>query len=69
MVEIFKTNVQEKTEAQEIVALLTFHFPESKINFDLHDCDKILRVEAGHVPVGEVMSLVHQNGFWCDVLD
>lgn len=69
MVEVFKTNVQEITEAQEIVALLRFHFPESRINFDLHDCDKILRIEARHVPARKVIDLVLQNGFFCDVLD
>lgn len=69
MVEVFKTNVQERTAAQEIVALLSLHFPESKINFDLHDCDRILRIEARHVPAGKVIDLVHQNGFLCDVLD
>ncbi|MBX3252500.1 MAG: hypothetical protein KF862_00055 [Chitinophagaceae bacterium] len=69
MVEVFKTNVQEIAEAQEIVTLLTLHFPESKINFDLHDCDKILRVEAGDVHVSRVMDLVQQNGFLCNVLD
>jgi hypothetical protein len=45
MIEIFKTNVQEVSHANEIVALLLEYYPGSKINFDMHDCDKILRVE------------------------
>lgn len=69
MVEVFKTNVQEKNEAQEIINLLMSKFPGSKINFDLHDCDRILRIESRHVSAREVVDLVLQNGFHCDILD
>ncbi|MGN6495123.1 MAG: hypothetical protein ACTHLE_24260 [Agriterribacter sp.] len=69
MVEVFKTNVQEKAAANEIVELLRLHFPGSRINFDLHDCDKILRIEGGNIPASTVIDLVHKNGFFCDVLD
>lgn len=69
MVEVFKTNVQEMAKANELVELLRLHFPESRINFDLHDCDKILRIEGGNIPTRTVIDLVHENGFFCDVLD
>ena len=46
MLEIFKTNVRKVSEAKKLVILLLDHFPEAKINFDLKDCDNILRVEA-----------------------
>ena len=45
MVEVFKTNVEEIVQAKKIIELLLEHFPGNRINFDLHDCDKILRVE------------------------
>jgi len=45
MIEVFKTNVQEISQANKIVAVLLEHFPGSRINFDMHDCDKVLRVE------------------------
>ena len=51
MIEVFKTNVPEVCVAQNIIALLLEHFPESKINFDLHDCDKILRFEGDIITV------------------
>ena len=41
----FKTNVQECELAHQLTQKLLLCFPHSKINFDLHDCDKILRVE------------------------
>jgi hypothetical protein len=69
MVEIFKTNVQEFSEAQKLVALLRRHFPDSKINFDLDDCDKVLRVEGSNLRIEKVMTLVMEKGFLCAVLD
>ena len=69
MVEIFKTNVQEFSEAQKLVALLRRHFPDSKINFDLDDCDKVLRVEGNNLRIEKVMTLVMEKGFLCKVLD
>jgi hypothetical protein len=45
MIEIFKTNVQNKTQARQIINLLQSMFSEAAINFDLHDRDKILRID------------------------
>ena len=69
MVEVFKTNVQEFSQAQKLVALLSRHFPGSKINFDLDDCDKVLRVEGNNLRIEKVMNLVMEKGFLCTVLD
>jgi hypothetical protein len=69
MVEVFKTNVQEFAQAQQLVAVLRRHFPGSKINIDLDDCDKVLRVEGSNLPVEKVMTLVTEKGFVCTVLD
>ncbi len=69
MVEVFKTNVQEAGGVQKITALLLEHFPESKINFDLHDCDKVLRLEGEIILPSKVISVVKENGFTCSVLD
>lgn len=69
MVEVFKTNVQEFAEAQNLVALLRRHFPDSKINFDLDDCDKVLRVEGNDLRIEKVMTLIMEKGFLCAVLD
>ena len=53
MVEIFKTNVHDILHAEQIIDLLNHHFPAFMINFDLHDCDKILRVKGESIPVNE----------------
>ena len=69
MVEIFKTNVDDHSQAQQIIALLKHHFPAFFINFDLHDCDKILRVKGESIPINEIEGLVSANGFQCRVLE
>jgi len=69
MVEIFKTNVHDILDAEKIVALLSQHFPSFLINFDLHDCDKILRVKGETISIDEIVSLVSANGFQCCLLD
>ena len=69
MIEIFKTNVEETNDANNIIELLLEHFPCSKINFDLYDCDKILRVEGRDFSNDKVMKLLHKNGFHCEILE
>jgi hypothetical protein len=69
MIEIFKTNVETADDACTIVQQLLVHFPGSRINFDLQDCDRILRVEGKTFSVDQVMMLVCQNGFNCEILN
>lgn len=69
MVEVFKTNVSGNHEAKEVVELLLEHFPGSRINFDLHDCDRILRIEGTGFSIEEVMLLVRRKGIACTLLN
>jgi hypothetical protein len=69
MVEVFKTNVLEMHKAKEIIQLLAEHFPECKINFDLKDCDKILRVEGVNVIPERVIALVNSGNYQCQALE
>ena len=43
-------------------------FPSFKINFDLSDCDKVLRVEGDNVKSLRIMILVKEYGFNCELL-
>ena len=69
MVEVFKTNVQKKSHSKMLLGLLYEAFPSFKINFDLSDCDKVLRVEGDNMETSRIMILVKENGFNCEVLD
>ena len=69
MVEIFKTNVTDHPQAEKIIALLKLHFPCYSVNFDLHDCDNILRIKGDTVRINEIEHLVSNAGFHCSVLN
>ena len=69
MVEAFKTNVQKKTQSKMLLSSLCEAFPSFKINFDLSDCDKVLRVEGDNIEALSIMLLVKENGFRCEILD
>ena len=68
-IEIFKTDVADATEAKKLVGVLLSYFPRSRINFDLYDCDKVLRVEGRDFIAAKVMMLVKEHGFNCRVLE
>ena len=69
MVEAFKTNVQKKTQSKMLLSILSEAFPSFKINFDLSDCDKVLRVEGNNIEALPIMILVKEHGFTCELLD
>ncbi|HEY8931244.1 MAG TPA: methyltransferase type 11 [Mucilaginibacter sp.] len=51
MVEIFRTNVKSKRLAGKILKVLQANLPAFYFNFDLDDCDRILRVQSNDMPV------------------
>ncbi|KQB43581.1 hypothetical protein [Flavobacterium aquidurense] len=68
MIEVFKTNVQEVHQSKMIVEKLLEHFPNSSINFDLEDCDKILRIHSMSISNKIIIELLNAHGFHCEVL-
>jgi hypothetical protein len=70
MVEVFKTNVHEQDEANMLVAEIHKLFNNYTINFDLEDCDKILRVECstGFIQSLRLIDLFKKLGFNAEVL-
>lgn len=45
-----------------------FSYSNGKINFDLEDCDRILRVEAESISYQTIIELLNKNGFLAEVL-
>ncbi|MGY3212275.1 hypothetical protein [Mucilaginibacter sp. HD30] len=68
IVEVFKTNVAEVELSELLIRQLEDHFPDSLINFDMEDCDKILRVEAFTVVPEKIIHILNSNGYSCEVL-
>lgn len=69
MIEVFKTNIKTTGDAHHIIEMLVQTFPGSRINLDLHDCDKVLRAEGNNFCAGEVVNLLSNKGFKCEVLE
>ena len=43
--------------------------PKAKWNFDLEDCDKILRIDSKENIVAEIIDLLHIHQFHCEELE
>jgi hypothetical protein len=70
IVEVFKTNVLNKEVADKIVSDLSIEMPQSKINFDLTDCDKILRIEScTEIHIERVTQHMISWGYKCEILE
>jgi len=69
MVEVFKTNVEDYDHASLLVEEIQRSFNGYLANFDLEDCDRILRVRGeGIVEAQPVISLLNQLGYDAQVL-
>jgi hypothetical protein len=68
MVEVFKTNVLLREQAVSLMQLLTENFPEAKINFDLADCDKILRIESETINHSAIKAIMNAQNYICEPL-
>jgi hypothetical protein len=69
MVEVFKTDIQDPLKAAELKVKLLECFNGSRINFDLQDRDRILRVESETMEVEKIMEVLHQQGVKVEILE
>jgi len=70
MIEVFKTNVENEKKATEVINSICREFQDYKANFDLEDCDNILRVESnnGSLMVSELLHFLEGQGLVVEVL-
>jgi hypothetical protein len=70
MVEVFKTNVEDSGQAIMLIDQIHKSFRHYKANFDLEDCDKILRVKSlsGYIQPSSLINLLRGFGFEAEVL-
>lgn len=70
MVEVFKTDVKHADHARMLLDQIHNAFSDYVANFDLDDCDKILRVEShkGAVEASHVVDIIRTMGFSAEVL-
>ena len=68
MVEVFKTNVRKINDSKLLIRKLLEHFPNTRVNFDLSDRDKILRAEGENILPEKIMELVSSSGYQVEPL-
>jgi hypothetical protein len=70
MIEVFKTNVTDPSHACKLVDVIQERFPVYKANFDLDDCDNILRIESGTgtVTASLIIDVLKESGYDAEIL-
>jgi hypothetical protein len=70
VVEVFKTNVNKRRQANRLLNAIHNAFGNHKANFDLDDCDKILRVQCdnGTLCAKSLISFLNELGCRAEVL-
>jgi hypothetical protein len=68
MIEVFKTNINDSFSAEKLKTELLKILPDSIINFDLEDCDKIMRIESETINKKNIVSAFKNYGYSCEPL-
>lgn len=69
MVEVFKTNITCLEAAESLLQKIKRQQPTVKPNFDLEDCDCILRIEGEGFCADAIIQLLTTAGYCCEVLE
>jgi hypothetical protein len=68
IVSVYKTNVNTKIKLRKVKPVFNRILLNSKWNFDLEDCDKILRVESQKSYSNFLITELHKIGIHCEEL-
>ena len=71
MVEVFRTNVSNREEANKLITQIQNQHGEYQATFDLDDCDRILRIHchASEVHSHHLIELLNANGYHAEILE
>ena len=69
MIFVFKTSIKTKKQALKISLYIDKLLPNTNWNFDLEDCDKILRIETEENIVFKIINLLKIHKFNCEELE
>jgi len=69
MIYVFKISVKTKMQAKKLKPHIDKIFPKAKWNFDLDDCDKILRIDSEENIVLKITGLLNIHQFFCEELE
>ncbi|HQQ98738.1 MAG TPA: hypothetical protein PLX35_15815 [Cyclobacteriaceae bacterium] len=69
MIYVFRTSVRTKKQVKKLKPHLEKILPGSKTNFDLMDCDKILRIDSQENITATIRNLLQEHHFVCEELE
>jgi hypothetical protein len=69
MIYIFRTSVKTKNQVKELKPQIDTILPNEKWNFDLEDCDRILRVDSEENIALKIKTLLNTQRFHCEELE
>lgn len=65
---VFKTNLHNPELVNQARTVLQTIPGIQRWNVDMHDCDNVLRIEAGELSAQSVENLLQQAGYYCEEL-
>ena len=69
MIYVFKTSVKNRRHIRQLSPFLNDLLRQSKWNFDLEDCDKILRIDSEENIAFKIIDLLNIHKFYCEELE
>jgi hypothetical protein len=60
--------VNDVSQSRKLICLISAHFTLRRVNFDLEDCDKVLRIEGPDFCPKRIIELLKLNGHHCEIL-
>jgi hypothetical protein len=69
MIFVFKTSVKNKKHIRQLSPFLNNILQQSRWNFDLSDCDKILRIDSEENIALKITDLLSTHKFYCEELE
>jgi hypothetical protein len=69
MIYVFKTSVKTKNEVKQLKPHIDKMLPGERWNFDLQDCDRILRIDSKENIVLRIIDLLNVHQFYCEELE
>ena len=69
MIYVFKTSVKTKKQVKKLSPHINEIVPVKKWNFDLEDCDNILRIDSEENIVLKIIDLLTIHEFHCEELE
>lgn len=69
MIYVFRTTVRTRKQVNQLKPHLDKILPGSRTNFDLMDCDKILRIESQENITASIKNVLREHHFECEELE